>query len=101
MNRDNTEKILSFSLFAIILSGIILLTVCKFACRVKTISTIVKADQLFITNGPTQTYAGGIISILYIVTVCTMIGGVVMKYLYFNQRVENSYISAFDFVNEV
>jgi len=53
-------------------------------------------DFLPITNGIKKTYVGGIITILYVLSLAIMISGVTLKYLYFNERIENSQISGFE-----
>ena len=57
---------------------------------------IYECDFLPITNGNQKHYVGGIITILYMLSLAIMISGVTLKYLYFNERIENSQISGFE-----
>jgi hypothetical protein len=50
----------------------------------KTINTIYSIDLIPITGGTKKHFAGGIVTILYVITLSIMINGVVFKYLFFN-----------------
>jgi len=53
-------------------------------------------DIIPVTGGSRQSYSGGLITILYFITVTILIGGVFTKYKYYNTRIENSDFSPFD-----
>ena len=50
----------------------------------KTINTIYSIDLIPITAGTTKHFAGGIVTILYVVSLTIMISGVVVSYFYHN-----------------
>lgn len=94
--RDNSEKLMLTAFITMFTLLFVIIILAKYVCLNKSIQVIHQCDFLPITNGNQKHYAGGVITILYVVTLMIMMSGVTLKYLYFNERVENSQISGFE-----
>ncbi len=75
---------------------LIIVSIAKSISLTKTVNFIHECDFTPITNGTQKNYAGGIMTILYAITIIIMVSGVTLRYLYFNERIENSQISSFE-----
>lgn len=56
----------------------------------KTVRLFHNWDIIPITSGPKQNFVGGIITILYFMTILALASGVFIKYFMFNKRTEST-----------
>jgi hypothetical protein len=70
------------SVFAVAFGSIFLFVlIMRILAYQKTINSIYSIDLIPITGGTTKHFAGGIVTILYVVSLTIMISGVVVSYL--------------------
>ena len=76
---DTSEKtlLLIFSLGVIILIAVLLIG--HFVTELRTIGVILKSDLLPITGGVNKSYSGGILTLIYVMTVGLLVSGVVVS----------------------
>jgi hypothetical protein len=81
---DTTEATMLLVFSATFISLFVILSLLHTFAYQKTINTIYSIDLIPITGGTKKHFAGGIVTILYVITLSIMINGVVFKYLFFN-----------------
>ena len=81
---DTTEKTM-LSVFSAAFGSIFLLVlIVKTLAYQRTINSIYSIDLIPITGGTKKHFAGGIVTILYVVSLTIMISGVVVSYFTFH-----------------
>ncbi|CDW72651.1 f-box protein [Stylonychia lemnae] len=74
---------------------------CVFFNQRKTIRRLYTWDFIPITSGTKQNFVGGIITVLYSMTIIILVSGIIIKYLFFNKRIEGTQLAGFEKTKDI